>query len=131
MVRMGCPLDGVVSFHGLLQSSLQNILQVPDFDDKVGRQAGASQHSTARLGWYTCSHHVLNANDDDARVRTGEHRGLYRQPHQNLQGKLAVFTRPLSLARLRTPSMETLLLKPHVVGGALMCHGAPTPPHRS
>lgn len=43
MVRMGCPLQGVVSFHGVLQSDLVNILQVRgQCAQRVGGESGRS-----------------------------------------------------------------------------------------
>lgn len=49
MVRGGCTLDGIVSFHGILQSNPSNLLQEPDFDGKFRSVAENKHHKAAKL----------------------------------------------------------------------------------
>ena len=43
---MGCPLQGVVSFHGLLQSEPTNILGDPNFDGTVNEEGCVNDYNT-------------------------------------------------------------------------------------
>jgi dienelactone hydrolase len=45
-VRMGCPLQGVVSFHGLLQSEPENLLGDPNFDGTVNEEGCVNNYAT-------------------------------------------------------------------------------------
>lgn len=45
MVRMGADLQGVVSFHGLLQSEPQNMLQAKDWDGTVNMDGVVNKHN--------------------------------------------------------------------------------------
>ena len=60
MVRMGCEnLQAVVSFHGLLQSEPENMLQDPNFDGTVNKQGCVDKHAQ------TCKVLIENAEHDD------------------------------------------------------------------
>mmetsp|Transcript_29451 Transcript_29451/g.77182 ORF Transcript_29451/g.77182 Transcript_29451/m.77182 type:complete len:307 (+) Transcript_29451:33-953(+) len=59
MVRSGADLQGVVSFHGLLQSQPLNLLGDSDFDDKVNLDGVVDRHAT------NCKVLIENAEHDD------------------------------------------------------------------
>lgn len=59
MVRMGCDLQGVVSFHGLLQSEPQNMLKDADFDGKVNMEGVVDNYNSK------CMVLIENAEFDD------------------------------------------------------------------
>ena len=55
---MGCQLQGVVSFHGLLQSEPTNVFRDPNFDGTVNMKGVADKHTK------TCKVLIENAEHD-------------------------------------------------------------------